>query len=60
MENIVEFFKRKNPSWKAIQTFVIDIDFVEWCVLAKAFPDTKILLCQFYALTYWRKVCKRD
>ncbi|KAF1784227.1 hypothetical protein GQ600_5726 [Phytophthora cactorum] len=53
MENIVEFFKRKNPSWKSIQTIVIDKDFVEW-------GYAKVLLCQFHALTYWRKVCKRD
>ncbi|KAF1790965.1 MULE transposase domain [Phytophthora cactorum] len=60
MENIVEFFKRKNRAWKSIQTIVIDKDFVEWRVLDKAFPDAKVLLCQFHALTYWRKVCKHD
>ncbi|KAG3231055.1 hypothetical protein PI124_g23850 [Phytophthora idaei] len=52
MENIVELFKRKNPSWKSIQTIVIDKDFVEGRVLNKAFPDAKVLLCQFHALTY--------
>ncbi|POM71282.1 Hypothetical protein PHPALM_12167 [Phytophthora palmivora] len=56
---IVEFFKRKNPSWNNIQTVVIDKDFVEWRILDDAFPSAKILLCQFHALTYWRKVCRR-
>ncbi|POM69324.1 Hypothetical protein PHPALM_14403 [Phytophthora palmivora] len=56
---IVEFFKRKNPSWNNIQTVVIDKEFVEWRILDDAFPSAKILLCQFHALTYWRKVCRR-
>ncbi|POM81192.1 Hypothetical protein PHPALM_874 [Phytophthora palmivora] len=56
---IVEFFKRKNPSWNNIQTVVIDKDFVEWRILDDAFSSAKILLCQFHALTYWRKVCRR-
>ncbi|ETP38984.1 hypothetical protein, variant [Phytophthora nicotianae P10297] len=59
MKYIVEFFKRHNPSWKSIRTIVIDKDFVEWRVLEKAFPHAKVLLCQFHALTYWRKVCRR-
>ncbi|KAG6943168.1 hypothetical protein JG687_00018619, partial [Phytophthora cactorum] len=45
---------------ETIQTIVIDKDFVEWRVLDKAFPDAKVLLCQFHALTYWHKVCKCD
>ncbi|EGZ26436.1 hypothetical protein PHYSODRAFT_483448, partial [Phytophthora sojae] len=40
-------------------TVVIDKDFMEWRVLDRAFPDAKVVLCQFHALTYWRKVCAR-
>ncbi|KAE9172750.1 hypothetical protein PF004_g27181 [Phytophthora fragariae] len=59
MERIMDFFKQRNPTWKKIKTIVIDKDFVEWRVLEKAFPNAKVLLCQFHALTYWRKVCRR-
>ncbi|ETM01484.1 hypothetical protein L917_01943, partial [Phytophthora nicotianae] len=60
MENIAKFFKREDSSWRSIQQIIIDKDFVEWRVLDKAFPDAKVLLCQFHVLTYWRKICKRD
>ncbi|EGZ04776.1 hypothetical protein PHYSODRAFT_535661, partial [Phytophthora sojae] len=40
-------------------TVVINKDFMEWRVLDRAFPDAKVVLCQFHALTYWRKVCAR-
>ncbi|POM71926.1 LOW QUALITY PROTEIN: Hypothetical protein PHPALM_11446 [Phytophthora palmivora] len=59
MERIISFFNRRNPTWYLVQTIVIDKDFVEWRVLEKAFPKAKIILCQFHALTYWRKVCRR-
>jgi len=59
LELIIEFFKDQNPTWGKIKTIVIDKDLVEWQVLEKAFPDAKVVLCQFHALTYWRKVCKR-
>ncbi|KAE9122095.1 hypothetical protein PF006_g17730 [Phytophthora fragariae] len=60
MTEIFEFFKRTNPTtWENIQTFVIDKHFVEWKVLERCFPDMKVLLCQFHALTYWKRLLGR-
>ncbi|OWY98354.1 hypothetical protein PHMEG_00030901 [Phytophthora megakarya] len=59
MTTIFEFFKEKNPvAWQRIQTFVIDKHFVEWRVLEKCFPDAFVLLCQFHALAYWKKILR--
>jgi hypothetical protein len=38
---------------------VIDKDYMEWCVLKEVFPRAKILLCQFYAISYRKKVMRR-
>lgn len=59
MEHILNFFKAKNPGWKQIQTVVIDKDFVEWRVLERCFPQVKVLLCQYHAITYWKKLLRR-
>ncbi|POM71023.1 Hypothetical protein PHPALM_12469 [Phytophthora palmivora] len=60
MSVIFQFFKEKNPeAWTNIQTFVIDKHFLEWHILEKCFPDAKVLLCQFHALSYWEKVLRR-
>ncbi|KAE9022365.1 hypothetical protein PR001_g13158 [Phytophthora rubi] len=60
MTEIFEFFNRTNPTtWENIQTFVIDKHFVEWKVLERCFPDMKVLLCQFHALTYWKRLLGR-
>ncbi|ETM51374.1 hypothetical protein L914_04779, partial [Phytophthora nicotianae] len=56
---VLEYFKEKNPRWKDVTTVVIDKDFVEWQVLEKCFPNTKNFLCQFHAISYWKKVMKR-
>lgn len=56
---VLGYFKEKNLGWKNISTVVIDKDFVEWRVLEKAFPAAKILLCQFHAISYWKKVIQR-
>ncbi|ETO80537.1 hypothetical protein F444_05006 [Phytophthora nicotianae P1976] len=56
---VLEYFKEKNPRWKDVTTVVIDKDFVEWQVLEKCFPNTNIFLCQFHAISYWKKVMKR-
>jgi hypothetical protein len=56
---VLDYFKEKNPGWKNISTVVIDKDFVEWRVLENAFPAAKILLCQFHAISYWKKVMQR-
>ncbi|OWZ01515.1 LOW QUALITY PROTEIN: hypothetical protein PHMEG_00027076 [Phytophthora megakarya] len=54
-----EFFKPKNPvAWQRTQTFVIDKHDVEWRVLEKCFPDAFVLLCQFHALSYWKKILR--
>ncbi|ETL29147.1 hypothetical protein L916_17613, partial [Phytophthora nicotianae] len=47
----------KNPGWCNIVSVVIDKDFVEWWVLM---ADAKVVLCQFHAIIYWKKVMKRS
>ncbi|EGZ13249.1 hypothetical protein PHYSODRAFT_510456, partial [Phytophthora sojae] len=56
MTTILEYFQEKNPSWRMISYIVIDKDFVEWRVLKTLFPAAKVLLCQFHAISYWKKV----
>ncbi|EEY70060.1 uncharacterized protein PITG_06625 [Phytophthora infestans T30-4] len=51
-----EFFKSKNASRMIIRTVITDKDFVEWSVLEDCFPHAKVLLCQFHAITYWKKM----
>ncbi|KAE9200594.1 hypothetical protein PF005_g15279 [Phytophthora fragariae] len=60
MTVIFKFVKEKNPeAWHRVQTFVIDKHLAEWQVLERCFPDAKVLLCQFHALTYWKKILGR-
>ncbi|ETP16254.1 hypothetical protein F441_09121, partial [Phytophthora nicotianae CJ01A1] len=56
LENFFDFFKSKNALWMKIKTFVIDKHFVEWRVLEECFPTAKVLLCQFHAIMYWKKL----
>ncbi|OWZ05074.1 hypothetical protein PHMEG_00022904 [Phytophthora megakarya] len=57
---ILEYFKEKNLRWDQVVSVVIDRDFTEWKVLEESFPNAKILLCQFHAISYWKKVMKRS
>ncbi|ETN18833.1 hypothetical protein PPTG_04307 [Phytophthora nicotianae INRA-310] len=57
--SILKYFKEKNPEWKDVKSVVIDKDFLEWQVLEQTFPNAQIVLCQFHATTYWKKVVKR-
>ncbi|KAE9047748.1 hypothetical protein PR001_g4077 [Phytophthora rubi] len=57
---VLDYFKKKNPRWRDIHTVAIDKDFVEWRVLEECFPDATILLCQFHAISYWKKVMNRS
>eukprot|EP00644_Phytophthora_capsici_P003852 jgi/Phyca11/108653/e_gw1.15.512.1 len=56
LEKIFGYFKETNPNWTKIRSFVIDKHFVEWSVLEECFPCARVLLCQFHALTYWKKL----
>lgn len=59
MRTVLEFFKLHNPDWPQIKTVVIDKDFVEWQVLEECFPTSVVLLCQYHAMTYWKKLVQR-
>lgn len=59
ISTILEYFKEKKPCWQQVKTVVIDKDFVEWRVLKECFPDATILLCQFHAISYWKKAVQR-
>ncbi|KAE9183756.1 hypothetical protein PF005_g21954 [Phytophthora fragariae] len=59
VSTILNYFKEKNPGWRRIESVVIDKDYVEWNVLKELFPRAKILLCQFHAISYWKKVVRR-
>ncbi|KAK1929226.1 Zinc finger SWIM domain-containing protein 3 [Phytophthora citrophthora] len=60
ISTILEYFKEKNPLWENVVSVVIDKDFTEWKVLEECFPKAKILLCQFHAISNWKKVIKRS
>ncbi|GMF50233.1 unnamed protein product [Phytophthora fragariaefolia] len=45
---VLEEFKRNNPWWRRIHCILIDKDFTEISVLKVAFPDARLLLCQFH------------
>ncbi|KAG6580146.1 Zinc finger SWIM domain-containing protein 3 [Phytophthora cinnamomi] len=59
LTTILGYFQEKNPGWRLISSIVIDKDFVEWRVLKTLLPDAKVLLCQFHAISYWKKVMQR-
>ncbi|KAG6942218.1 hypothetical protein JG687_00019187 [Phytophthora cactorum] len=56
MTRIFDFFKRKNPAWKAVETFVIDKNFTEWKVLKICFSTSKVLQYKFHTITQWKTV----
>lgn len=58
IKEIFGFFKAKNKRWSKGQSFVIDKDFVEWAVIEACFPEANVL-CQYHAITYWRKMLSR-
>ncbi|POM68644.1 26S proteasome non-ATPase regulatory subunit 11 [Phytophthora palmivora] len=60
ISTILEYFKEKNTLWENVVSVVIDKDFTEWKVLEECFPKAKILLCQFHAFSYWKKIMKRS
>ncbi|GMF55348.1 unnamed protein product [Phytophthora fragariaefolia] len=51
----LEEFKRNNPAWRWIHCILIDKDFTEISVLKVAFPDARLLLCQFHVIKYLRE-----
>ncbi|OWZ09543.1 LOW QUALITY PROTEIN: hypothetical protein PHMEG_00017738 [Phytophthora megakarya] len=45
-------FKKCNPSSTEMRCIVVDKDFTEICVVKSEFPEARVLLCQFHAITY--------
>lgn len=59
MTEILTLFKSKNKNWVNIKIFIIDKDFVECHVLNQCFPMAKVLLRQYHAITFWRKLVQK-
>ena len=55
LETVVKAFKEANPASNQIQVIVIDKDLTEQKVLSEAFPQAKILFCQFHVIKYFHK-----
>jgi hypothetical protein len=55
MIDTVRSFKINNPAWRSIRVIVTDKDFTERAVLSAAFPDARMLLCQFHVVRYLTK-----
>jgi hypothetical protein len=55
MIDAVRSFKINNPAWRSIRVIVTDKDFTERAVLSAAFPDARMLLCQFHVVRYLTK-----
>ncbi|EGZ28239.1 hypothetical protein PHYSODRAFT_375298, partial [Phytophthora sojae] len=54
-----DYFKKRNGKWSDVQSFVIDEHFTEWKVLNKCFPSAWVLLCQFHAIAFWKKLLRK-
>lgn len=60
MKKIFGYCKEINPTWPKVSYFVIDKHFVKWGVMEACFPSADVLLCQFHAIMYWKRlVCSR-
>ncbi|GMF57042.1 unnamed protein product [Phytophthora fragariaefolia] len=46
----IEEFKKNNSSWSKLRCVIIDKDFIEIGVLKSAFPNVRVLLCQFHVV----------
>ncbi|TYZ63487.1 hypothetical protein PybrP1_006655 [[Pythium] brassicae (nom. inval.)] len=55
----LNYFKSKNKTRASIETVTIEKDFTEWRVLERCFVAAKVLLCQYQAITNWRKTLQR-
>ncbi|POM60286.1 hypothetical protein PHPALM_30871 [Phytophthora palmivora] len=58
MQRTIEFFKRRNPLGVQ-RNHCRRQGFRRVESIGKVFPDAKVILCQFHALTYWRKIYRR-
>ena len=60
LETVIQAFKEANSASNQIQVIVIDKDFTEHRVLSEAFPQAKILFCQFHVKYFYKKVSDCD
>ncbi|OWZ00807.1 hypothetical protein PHMEG_00027926 [Phytophthora megakarya] len=56
LKDVLSFFKKINPTWKNIESLVIDKDFTEMAALQEEFPGAMIFLCQFHAIKYVKQM----
>jgi hypothetical protein len=55
LEQACESFKLSNEWWEAVECIMVDKDFTEMAVLGKAFPNARVLLCEWHVKKYLRK-----
>ncbi|TYZ61956.1 hypothetical protein PybrP1_000690, partial [[Pythium] brassicae (nom. inval.)] len=58
-QTILNYFKQVDSEWARIKSIVIDKDFIEWKALEVSLPASKVLLCQFHTMSYWKKVVQQ-
>ena len=59
-EEAVRHFKATQPRWKDVRVFITDKDLTEVNVLERAFPEARVLLCQFHVDKYLREECTKE
>ena len=55
MTDAVDQFKKNNPAWRSIRVVITDKSSAERQVFKRAFPDARMLLCQFHVINYLNK-----
>lgn len=57
LQSVVNLFKKHNPSWAATRVLMSDKDISERQILAKGFPNARLLICLFHTFrTFQREV----
>ena len=55
LQNVVDIFKKHNPSWPSTRVLMTDKDISEREILAKSFPNASLLICLFHTFRTFRR-----
>lgn len=55
LTQVIDIFKKNNPSWENVRVILTDKDMSERNVLSKAMPQANLQLCLFHVLRSFRR-----
>ena len=55
LTQVIDIFKKNNPSWENVRVILTDKDMIERNVLSKAMPQANLQLCLFHVLRSFRR-----